>query len=63
MVSLTNYIITFEPLPSSLSYLDKKPQIKLKQEPSHQLVENKILHVYEYSMEIIDQLVEELKEF
>jgi len=35
----------------------------MKQEPSHQLVQNKILHVYEYSMEILEQLAEELKEF
>ena len=38
MNSLTNYNITLEPFGSSLEYLDKKTEIKIKQEPSAKLV-------------------------
>lgn len=61
MVSITNYALTSQPLPSSLS-LQPSP-ILLVQEPPAPLVRSKMLHVHGYAYELLAELEEELREF
>lgn len=54
MLNINSFNLVFSPLQTSLEYFDKKPELKLTQEPTYPFLADKFKHVYNYSVELID---------
>lgn len=63
LLSITNYNFNYLHHSSSLDYFEKKVEIKLEQEPSFDLIQDKMKHVHQYFLELVDELYEEVREF
>lgn len=63
LLNLTNYNLVLPALPSTLHYLTSKPTFALSQEPPAQFARDKMAHVYNYALELIEELLGELTEF
>lgn len=63
LLSLNNYTLISPPPKSSLPLPETRPSLHLRQEPTFSFLTGKLQQVYNYSLEIVEELASELKEF
>lgn len=60
VINLSNYTLLYDPFKTDLSHFTAKPPINLRQEPTLSFLSDKLRHVYEYSLEVLDELCKEV---